>query len=121
NVWAAVLLDPIGARAISRTIRYWATEQRNTGIPELSNYILANRALWLAVGLGLVAATFALFRTERTGTGKGWRWRRKQVAAQPVPASLPGAARALEVPAHVPSRGPLTTARQFLSMLLFDA
>ena len=73
-----------------------------------------------ADGLGLIGAAFALFRTERTGTGKGWRWRRKPAAA-PVPASLAVAARTLEVPTHAPSRGPLATARQFLSMLLFDA
>ena len=48
NVWLAVLLDPLGARAFSRTIRYWATEQRNTAVPELSNYILASHSARLA-------------------------------------------------------------------------
>ena len=117
NVWLAVMLDPLGARALSRTIRYWATEQRNHAIPELSNYILANRALWLAIGLGLIGSAFALFRTERTGTGKGWR-RRKQAEAVAAPVAV--AARPAHVPAVAPSRGPLVTARQFLSMLLFD-
>src|SRR3546814_19237180 len=35
NVWLAVMLDPLGARALNRTIRYWATEQRNNAIPEI--------------------------------------------------------------------------------------
>lgn len=119
NVWLAVMLDPLGARALSRTIRYWATEQRNHAIPELSNYILANRALWLAVGLGLIGAAFALFRTERTGTGRGWR-RRKRALEAPASAADAAAARPARVPAHVPARGPLVTARQFASMLWFD-
>lgn len=117
NVWLAVMLDPLGARALNRTIRYWATEQRNHAIPEISNYILANRALWLAVGLGLIGAAFALFRTERTGTGKGWR-RRKQVAATAAVDTV--LARPAHVPAHAPAYGPLATARQFASMLWFD-
>lgn len=118
NVWVAVMLDPLGARAFSRTIRYWATEQRNHAIPELSRYILANRALWLAIGVALVGASFALFRTERTGTGKGWRWRRK--SATQAPAEAAPVARPAQVPAFAPSRGPLVTARQFGSMLWFD-
>jgi len=119
NVWMAVMADPLGARALSRTIRYWATDQRNHAIPELSRYILANRALWLTVGLGLVAAAFALFRTERSGTGKGWRRRRKPAApATTTPAAA--AAGPAHVPVHAPDTGALVTARQFVSMLWFD-
>src|SRR3546814_7732596 len=68
NVWLAVMRDPLGARALIRTIRYWATEQPNHASPELSNYILANRPLWLAVGLGLVGAASVTFRSDEDTT-----------------------------------------------------
>ncbi|MGM3150709.1 hypothetical protein ACS22U_23400, partial [Escherichia coli] len=73
NTWIAVLSEPLGMRALGRTIRYWSTAERNSGIPALTGYLLANRALWLGVTAVLFAATFALFRTERSGSGRR-RW-----------------------------------------------
>ncbi|KAG1387638.1 hypothetical protein G6F59_016310 [Rhizopus arrhizus] len=83
-------------RALGRTIRYWSTAERNSGIPELAGYLLANRALWLGVAALLYGASFALFRSERSGSGRR-RWGRKptlpaaDAVAVPVPA--PGAFR----------------------------
>src|SRR5690606_24855916 len=86
NVWLGTLLEPLGSRALARTLRYWSSDQRNSGLPELAGYLLANRALWLAISGVLFAATFALFRTERTGTGRAL-WRRRKAA--PVLSSPP--------------------------------
>ncbi|MGH8054112.1 MAG: M1 family aminopeptidase [Stenotrophomonas sp.] len=72
------LLDPLGMRAMSQAMRYWSAEERNTGLPAFTGYLLENRVLWLAVTGALFAATFALFRTERSGTGRS---RRKNTAA----------------------------------------
>src|SRR6185437_9162041 len=47
NVWVATLTEPLGMRALGRTVRYWAAEQSNTRLPEVAGYLLANRALWL--------------------------------------------------------------------------
>lgn len=103
NVWLATLLEPLGGRALSRTVRYWSAEERNTGLPALGTYLLANRALWICVGLALFVATFALFRTERTGTGRGvWRRRRTRVASPPA---------ATVVPARAPIRAQPTFGR----------
>ncbi|HBZ8062166.1 TPA: ABC transporter permease subunit, partial [Klebsiella pneumoniae] len=55
NTWIAVLSEPLGMRALGRTIRYWSTAERNDGIPELAGYLLANRALWLGVAAALFA------------------------------------------------------------------
>lgn len=76
NTWLAVLSEPLGMRALSRTIRYWSTAEHNSGVPGLAGYLLANRALWLGVTALLFAATFALFRTERSGSGRR-RWGRR--------------------------------------------
>ena len=90
NVWIATLTEPLGMRALGRTVRYWAAEQSNTRLPEVAGYLLANRALWLGVAAVLFTATFALFRTERTGSGRR-RWGRRQAVASadaPRPAAI---------------------------------
>ena len=116
NVWIATLSEPLGLRALSRTIRYWSAEERNNGIPALGGYLLANRALWLAVAIGLFAATFAMFRTERSGTGKA---RRSKINAPAIaPSHRPAlVAASLRV---APSFTAATAWRQFLRQLRFD-
>lgn len=89
SVWIQTLIEPLGVRALSRTIRYWSTEERNTGLPAFGGYLLANRALWMAIALALLASTFALFKTERSGTSRRL-WRRKAAAALPAQVRTPG-------------------------------
>ena len=116
NVWLATLLEPLGIRALSRTVRYWSADQRNSGLPAVAGYLLGNRALWLAMSLAMYAAVFALFRTQRTGTGRGWRRRAAPPVATPGPVSLPKTA-----PQRVtPRYSAATTWAQFLHQLRFD-
>ncbi|MCD7097360.1 M1 family aminopeptidase [Stenotrophomonas sp. MMGLT7] len=119
NIWLATLLEPMGGRALARTIRYWSAEERNTGIPAIGGYILANRALWLAMTAILFAATFALFRTERSGSGRRFWQRRKPSAG--IDAVAPTSA---ERPAAMPAVAPRFTAatawRQLLHQVRFD-
>ena len=120
NVWAATLMDPLGTRALERTIRYWSAEERNTGLPAIRGYLLANRALWTAVAAALFVATFALFKTERSGTGRR-RWGRK--ANQEALAAADHAAPPVAI-AAAPRPAPIFTTRtvwqQFLRQLRFD-
>ncbi len=120
NIWLATLVEPLGIRAMARTIRYWSAEERNTGLPAISGYILANRALWIGIGMALFAASFALFRTERSGTARK-RWG-LAARAGATPATAPAVATrvATEVPRVVPTFGPATAARQFLRQVRFD-
>lgn len=74
NLWIAALADPFGLRALGLATRYWTAEERNTRLPELAGYVLANRALWLALASVLIAATLKLFRTQRAGTSRWLRW-----------------------------------------------
>ena len=77
NYWLVSLMEPLGIRAFGRTIRYWSAAERNSQLPTLAGYLLGNRVLWLAITAVLAGAVFALFRTERTGSGRGWRKRRR--------------------------------------------
>jgi ABC-2 type transport system permease protein len=117
NVWVATLIEPLGQRALGRTMRYWSADERNTGLPSIAGYILANRTLWITIALALFAATFASFRTERSGTGR--RLGRKARAAKAV---APAAAPTPVVVARVdPVFAAATPWRQFLRQLRFDS
>lgn len=115
NVWIATLADPLGIRALSQTLRYWSVEQRNQGLPPLSGYLLANRALWLCMSALLFAAMFSLFRTERSGTGR----RRGAAPSAPTqPASTP--ATAVSRLTVTPHFGVGTAWKQLLRQIRFD-
>lgn len=55
------LFDPLGGAAIDRITRYWTPFQRNTQLIPLQGILLANRALWLAVGAAFFAVAYAKF------------------------------------------------------------
>ncbi|GAB2621069.1 ABC transporter permease/M1 family aminopeptidase [Novilysobacter erysipheiresistens] len=115
NVWLATLIDPLGMTAVDRMVRYWSAEQRNSQLPELAGYLLANRALWLAVAAALVVAAFGLFKPQRTGTGKAWFKRRKASVA------AASARPAMMAPPRVePARGGAVAWSQFLRQWRFD-
>lgn len=119
NVWIATLSDPLGIRALAQTMRYWPAEELNHNLPELSGYLLGNRLLWLGMSVALFAATFALFRTERSGTGRRVGRRRRQAAA--ATAAVPStAAVALRVPATAPFAQAGAHWRQLLRQVRFD-
>jgi ABC-type transport system involved in multi-copper enzyme maturation permease subunit len=118
NAWIAALIDPFGLRAMGRAVRYWSVEERNTQLPELAGYVIANRALWGTVALGMLAATYALFKPMRAGTGSGRKVRRKAAPASVAvaPAMLPPL-----LTTHPPRHFDLRTAlAQFWRLLKFD-
>ena len=119
NLWISTLLEPMGMRALSRTLRYWSAEERNSGLPAFAGYILANRALWTGVAALLFAATFALFKTERTGTGKS-RWLRKTKVAAQAAHDAPRVPTVVMVPRVTPVFGAKTYWHQFSKQLRFD-
>ena len=120
NIWIATLAEPLGIRALSRTIRYWSADERNTGLPAIGGYILGNRALWCGIALALLAATFALFRTERAGSGRR-RWGRKgRAAPQLAAAHDPVRTSTVAVPRITPAFTAATGWQQFQRQLRFD-
>lgn len=63
--WIATLIDPLGIKAISETIRYWTVHQQNTQLLQLESYFLWNRLLWLAIGI--VTLTLSIFSFSKQG------------------------------------------------------
>ena len=62
NEHLVAALDAFGLSAIEFTTRYWTSAEKNRLLLPLSSYVLLNRAVWLAFGLGLLALCYARFR-----------------------------------------------------------
>jgi len=63
----AGLIDPFGMRALGVTTEYWSVTEQNTQIVPLNGVFLANRVLWLAVGLLVLGFTFSKFQFAHPG------------------------------------------------------
>lgn len=123
NEWIAVLTDPFGIRAFGRMTRYFSANEANSVLPEFSGFILANRALWVTVGIALFGLTLALFKPQRADTGRGFFSRKKaaklaakSAAQSPVPDAEPAAYRPI-----VPTLRSLTVWQQCWEIFRFDA
>lgn len=101
------VLDPIGIHFVLSDLSHdWTTVEKSHRLLTLEGTVLANRALWLSVGLVALAATWLRFRFEhRTGRRAWWRrlaGRRPPHAAAPASAHAPGVAVAATGPISVP-------------------
>ena len=66
NRFLACMVDPFGSTAIEEATRYWTVSDRNTRFVSLDTTLLANRALWLALSMGVLGSAYAAFSfTER--------------------------------------------------------
>lgn len=80
---AGALMDPFGLGASHLATRYWTPADRNTLVPQLAGALLGNRALWLAIGVALLAAAWLAFKPNREGVR--WFRRRRRDAARAAP------------------------------------
>jgi ABC-2 type transport system permease protein len=108
------LIDPFGLGAIDLATRYWSIEDRNSALPQVSGLLLANRAIWIAVGAVMIATTMALFRPDREGLRL---WRRRAKLAEP---GMP-APHAVRVPAANLRTDGGARWTQFLKLARFDS
>jgi ABC-2 type transport system permease protein len=100
----ARLLDPIGVVFILDALSHlWTTVEKSVRLIALEGVVLRNRLLWLGVGTGALAVTWARFRFAHRTAGGGWRRRsRRGDALAPPPAGVGVAAGApISVP-HAP-------------------
>jgi ABC-2 type transport system permease protein len=80
NVRLAALIDPFGLSAFQAATRYWTVVERNTMLPPLTGDLLVNRLIWLAVGTGALALTWARFRLAVTETARRLGRRAREAA-----------------------------------------
>ena len=91
-------LDAFGMSAMRFTTRYWTPAEKNTLLLPLSEYILLNRAAWLALGLGLLAFCYARFRFSAFASDKAPSKAKKAAAALDVPTAVAGMGGRLVLP-----------------------
>lgn len=68
------VIDPTAFHAVHRSVSYWSIEQRNHDLLPVTQLFLANRVLWLAVGLLLSIIGSLTFKTSRFAHGAQRRW-----------------------------------------------
>ena len=80
NEYLAATLDTFGLGAQFLTTRYWTATEKNTLLLPLTGFVLLNRAVWLAFGLGLLGWCYARFRFAAFAAEKPAK-KRREVAA----------------------------------------
>ncbi|MCB0854400.1 MAG: hypothetical protein KDD63_19395, partial [Bacteroidetes bacterium] len=62
NEWISALIDPIGIGAGRTVTKYWTQDEQNTLLVSLKGWYLANRILWIGIGVGMLAFGYLRFR-----------------------------------------------------------
>ena len=60
ELWPA-MFDPLGLVLITKVARYWTVAEKNAQLFSLSGVFLANRLIWLGVGLAALGITWRFF------------------------------------------------------------
>jgi hypothetical protein len=106
----AMMLDPFGETAFSTITKYWTVADKNTQVVHLSGIMLANRAVWSLVGMGVLGLAYWRFTfTERMRKGKA--------EAAPTPVSAPTI---VALPKATFGRGFGTQIAQLISQIKVD-
>jgi ABC-2 type transport system permease protein len=71
NKTLSSLLDPFGLTAFGKLTEYWTVAEKNRDLVPLRGVLLANRALWLAVGTLVFALAVRRFRFAHQAEGAG--------------------------------------------------
>jgi len=83
KVWV-YLLDPFAFAGERVIVSFFSPEQRKSALVPVSGWILANRLLWLAIGMLVLMATWFRFSFTRFFSGK--EIKKEKIVAEPSPA-----------------------------------
>jgi hypothetical protein len=87
NKTLAALVDPFGLSTAAVAMRYWTAAEQNSRLMPLMGVALADRVIWVSVGVAALAATLATFRFTHHGSQERARSPKEEPAA-PAPALL---------------------------------
>ncbi|HEY0931357.1 MAG TPA: hypothetical protein VGE27_15660, partial [Gemmatimonas sp.] len=80
NQTLSVLIDPFGSRAVEVASRFWTPAETNVQLIGWTPLLLLNRAVWLAISVGVFALLVSRFRfVHPAGAAKRAWWRRRAV------------------------------------------
>jgi ABC-type transport system involved in multi-copper enzyme maturation permease subunit len=113
NQMAASLVDPFGGQAFSNLTKYWTVAEKNALLIPVSGEFLYNRLLWMAVGAGVFAVCYKVFRFSHLAPAVPFR---KKTQAPVVDAPARTSSRRVEMPAATRSFSGSAVWLQFTSM-----
>ena len=87
NESLAIMTDPFGMQAFGKITRYWTVADKNTQVVGWQGWMLANRLLWLAVGLSILG--FTCWRFSFAERNKRTRKKAAVASASTVSAVVP--------------------------------
>lgn len=111
------LLDPFGFTALSELWEKWTPLEKNTQLLGLEGLLLANRLLWIALALGVLALTHLRFRFAHFAEG-GRKSRRERPDAAHAANTATESRGPVAVPRAARTFGFRTRARQTLAVSL---
>lgn len=86
----AALFDPFAINTIFQQIRYWTVTEQNLQTLSFSGTVLANRLIWMGVGIVMILLTYLLFNFAVVGrrSGKAQKENKSQNRPDLIPNSL---------------------------------
>ena len=97
NKTFAALIDPFGIQTFSIMTRYWSIAEKNNRIVPLSGLLLANRAIWVSLGLAIFAFAFSRFRFAHVAVERKRKGRGRMALVEETTASVGPTLRAVQV------------------------
>lgn len=85
NLVLSALVDPFGGRAIAMATQLWTPAESATRLIGWPGVLLLNRAVWMAIAVGIVAALVSRFRFQHRSGSALKRWRRRREVVDPAP------------------------------------
>lgn len=67
---AASYVEPFGIAAIGTVTRYWTAAEQNAAVPPIGGIFLANRLLWVGIGIAALALAYARFSFAERGVSR---------------------------------------------------
>ena len=116
NKTLAAGLDAFGSSAVRYTTRYWTPAEKNSQLLPLSEYLVLNRSVWLAFGLGLLGLCYARFRFSAFASDKAPSKAKRAEAALDVPGAVAGMGGRLVLPRVAQSFSNALSASQWWSL-----
>lgn len=86
NAFLGGVIEPTGLAALEITTRYWTIADYEFAFPDMMGGLLLNRVLWLVIGVGFLAWSYAGFDYSRALSGGIRRKKKKSVVPAMAPA-----------------------------------
>ena len=83
------ILEPFGMGALSNTVKYWTTSDRNTMLPPLNDVWLINRAIYIGLAFVMLGVAFVAYRFETRGAAAAKAEKKDGVAVHAHSGPLP--------------------------------